>query len=62
MTIMGHAGNDMNFRYDTVDESDLLKAIDQIEGYLVNLDQNLDQACCENKKEVNENPITPRNN
>ena len=35
MAIQGHSdGNDMNRRYDTVDESDLIKAIDQLEQYL----------------------------
>jgi hypothetical protein len=38
MAIMGHsAGDDMNFRYDTIDESDLLSAIDHIEVYLENV-------------------------
>jgi integrase len=44
MSIMGHsAGDDMNFRYDTIDESDLLSAIDQIESYLENVDHSVDQ-------------------
>ncbi len=44
MTIQGHTdGNDMNRRYDTVDEPDLIKAIDQLEGYLENVDQIVDQ-------------------
>jgi integrase len=44
MAIMGHsAGDDMNFRYDTIDESDLLSAIDQIESYLENVDHSVDQ-------------------
>ena len=44
MIIMGHsAGNDMNFRYDTVDEIDLLIAVDQIEDYLKNVDHPVDQ-------------------
>ena len=44
MTIQGHTdGNDMNRRYDTVDESDLIKAIDQLEGYLENVDHIVDQ-------------------
>ena len=45
MIIMGHsAGNDMNSRYDTIDESDLLNAVDQIDEYLKNVDHPVDQA------------------
>jgi integrase len=46
MAIMGHSGGrgDMNRRYDLVDESDLLKAVDQIEVFLGIVDQNVDQA------------------
>ena len=40
---MGHSSNDMNFRYDTVDEADLLAAIDQIEAYLANVTQTVTQ-------------------
>jgi integrase len=37
MVIFGHSGNDdMDFRYDTVDEGDLINAIDKIEAYLQN--------------------------
>jgi len=33
--IMGHSdGNDMNLRYDRVDHSDLIEAIDRLENYL----------------------------
>jgi len=45
--ITGHRGrgDDMNRRYDQVDESDLLAAVDRIEQlFPANLDQNLDQA------------------
>jgi integrase len=62
MAITGHVANDMNFRYDTVDESDLLKAVDQIEAYFANLDQNLDQEASDNKKEASQNKLTSRNN
>ena len=35
MVIMGHSdGNDMRYRYDTIDENDLRAAIDQFEAYL----------------------------
>ena len=44
MIITGHsAGDDMNFRYDTIDQSDLLSAIDKIEDYLENVDHSVDQ-------------------
>jgi hypothetical protein len=34
----------MNARYDQIDASDLLKAIDQIEDYLESVSQNVSQA------------------
>jgi hypothetical protein len=38
MAILGHSsGDDMNFRYDTIDGSDLLSALDRIEDSLVNV-------------------------
>lgn len=43
MVIMGHAANDMNFRYDTVDEGDLLAAVDQMEGYFASVAQTVAQ-------------------
>lgn len=43
MVIMGHSGNDMNFRYDSVDETDLIKAIDQLEVFLESVDHSVDQ-------------------
>jgi integrase len=40
VAIQGHSdGNDMNRRHDTVDESDLIKAIDQLEAYFQNVYQ-----------------------
>ena len=40
MVIMDHsAGNDMNFRYDSVDEGNLPNAGDSIEVFLENVDQ-----------------------
>jgi hypothetical protein len=42
--IFGHSINaDMDFRYDHIDESDLLNAIDQTETYLQNVSQNVSQ-------------------
>jgi len=36
MAIFGHSdGSDMDFRYDAIDEADLLDAIDRFEGYLL---------------------------
>jgi len=44
MVIMGHsAGNDMNFRYDSVDEADLLNVVDQIGFFLDSVDHPVDQ-------------------
>jgi len=45
MAIMGHStGGDMIARYDLIEDSDLLKAIDLIDKeFSKNLDQNLDQ-------------------
>jgi hypothetical protein len=31
-------------RYNTVDEDDIRQAVDQMEGYLKSVDQNVDQA------------------
>ena len=37
MVMFGHSGSDdMDFRYDTVDEGDLLNAIDKVEMFLQN--------------------------
>ena len=45
MVIFGHSNpDDMDSRYDIVDESDLLAAVDRIEAFLRNVDQNVDQA------------------
>ena len=42
MAIMGHSdGNDMSQRYDTIDETDLLNAVDRYEAYFENVDQVL---------------------
>jgi integrase len=44
MAITGHSNSrDMNVRYDQIDELDLLNAIDLIEVFLRNVDQNVDQ-------------------
>jgi integrase len=59
MTITGHTANDMNFRYDTIDEEDLLKAIDQIEAYLANVSKNVSRDSIQTKKEASLNQPTP---
>jgi len=44
MAIQEHSrGNDMNARYDLVGESDLIDAIDRLEVFFQNVDQNVDQ-------------------
>ena len=44
MFIFGHTNpDDMDSRYDIVDESDLLTAVDQIEVFLQSVDQDVDQ-------------------
>jgi hypothetical protein len=50
--IFGHSvSDDMDFRYDHVDESDLLDAIDRTEAYLEGVSQNVSQAV----KKLNQN-------
>jgi integrase len=43
MEITGHSTREMFDRYNTVDEEDTRKAVDQMTGYLQNVDQNVDQ-------------------
>jgi len=44
MAIQGHSrGDDMNARYDRISESDLIDAIDKLEVFFQNVDQNVDQ-------------------
>ena len=59
MVIMGHsAGNDMNFRYDSVDEGDLLNAVDQIEVFLESVDHPVDQGQKNSPHEEGQNRLT----
>ena len=45
MAIQGWSyGNDMNARYDQVEALDIVRAIDQIEFYLANVDQSVDKS------------------
>jgi len=51
MVIFGHSdGSDMDARYDIIDEQDLLNAVDQLETYLENVDQSVDQETKKIKK------------
>jgi integrase len=43
MAITGHAQNSMFDRYNTIDNDDLLTAIDQFEDYIKSVDQTVDQ-------------------
>ena len=43
MAITGHSTREMFDRYNTIDEDDTRKAVDQLQGYLQNSDQNSDQ-------------------
>jgi integrase len=49
--IMGHSGgNDMNVRYDTIEPADLIAAVDRLEMFSANVDQNVDQSGGEARK------------
>jgi integrase len=50
MKITGHSTREMFLRYDTVDVADTRKAVDQMEGFLKSVDQNVDQAPSEAKE------------
>ncbi len=43
MKITGHSTREMFLRYDTVDATDTLKAVNQMEGFLTSVDLNVDQ-------------------
>jgi hypothetical protein len=43
MKITGHSTREMFLRYDSVDAEDTNKAIEQMEGFLESVDQNVDQ-------------------
>jgi integrase len=43
MKITGHSTREMFLRYDSVDATDTRKAVDQMEGFLKSVDQNVDQ-------------------
>jgi len=50
MKITGHSTREMFLRYDTVDVSDTRKAVDQMEGFLKSVDQNVDQVAPKEKE------------
>ncbi|MGZ3647929.1 MAG: tyrosine-type recombinase/integrase, partial [Syntrophales bacterium] len=61
MKITGHATTEMFLRYNTVDEQDTRKAIDQMGEFLKSVDQNVDQVP-QNEKRANPiSELTPRN-
>ncbi len=61
MKITGHTTKEMFLRYDTVDEPDKRKAVDQMEVFLKSVNQNVDQVL-ENEKRVNPiSELTPSN-
>ncbi|MFC1824496.1 integrase [Thermodesulfobacteriota bacterium] len=43
MAITGHSTREMFDRYNTIDEEDTRKAVDQLQGYFRNVDQTVDQ-------------------
>lgn len=43
MKITGHSTREMFLRYDTVDNNDARKAVEQMDGFLKSVDQNVDQ-------------------
>ena len=43
MEITGHSTRKMFDRYNTIDEEDTRKAVDQFEGFLANVDHSVDQ-------------------
>ena len=56
---MGHStgrfygsGTNMNFWYDIIEDSDLTKRIDQLEGYIKNVDHFVDQGAKSNDHSV----------
>jgi len=50
MKITGHSTREMFLRYDTVDSFDIRKAVDQMEGFLKSVDQNVDQVAPKEKE------------
>jgi len=54
MKITGHSTREMFLRYDSVDDGDTRKAVNQFEGFLKSVDQNVDQVP-KNEKRANSN-------
>lgn len=53
MDITGHASRDMFDRYNTVDEDDTRKAVDQFSGFIDSVDHFVDQVGQNNLEKVN---------
>ena len=59
MVIMGHStGNDMNFRYNSVDEADWLNSVDQIEVFLKSVDHPVDQGQKKSSQNESSNAVS----
>jgi integrase len=54
MDVTGHSTREMFDRYNTIDEDDTRKAVDQMTTFLRNVDHSVDQADKIDKKEINE--------
>lgn len=50
MKITGYSTREMFLRYDMVDVLDTRKAVDQMEGFLKSVDQNVDQVAPKEKE------------
>ena len=59
MVIFGHTdGNDMDSRYDTVDETDLRNAVDRYEVFFQNVDHSVDQGQKNSPQEESQNRVS----
>jgi len=54
MDVTGHSTREMFDRYNTIDEDDSRKAVDQMTAYLKNVDHPVDQADKIEQKKINE--------
>jgi hypothetical protein len=53
MDVTGHSTREMFDRYNTIDEDDTRKAVDQMRAYLKNVDHPVDQADKIDQKKIN---------
>ncbi len=58
MEITGHSTREMFDRYNAIDVKDTRKAIDQLQGYLQSVDQNVDHGTKKTKKGLAKNSLT----